>query len=110
MDLILSEDALNRYLERLKRDINRLEERMISLEESSGTYNDDLSALSSFEEKYSPDIRAEHERLLKKLEGEILNLGSRAGSLSDRLEELKKAETDLSSEDHQEEYRKLRPR
>ncbi|MGI6537946.1 MAG: hypothetical protein ACOX22_06360 [Caldicoprobacterales bacterium] len=109
LDLILSEDALNRYLERLKRDINRLEERMISLEESSGTYNDDLSALSSFEEKYSPDIRAEHERLLKKLEGEILNLGSRAGSLSDRLEELKKAETDLSSDmiKNQEEYRKL---
>ncbi|NLC43954.1 MAG: hypothetical protein GX783_06690, partial [Clostridiales bacterium] len=96
-NLILSKDALNQYIDELKRDIKRVQESMITLEESAQTYDEDINALTVFEEDYSSEKIASHERTLKKLEDEILNLENKGKSLTDQLNELQKFEKDLST-------------
>ncbi|HHU78927.1 MAG TPA: hypothetical protein GXZ29_08665 [Clostridiales bacterium] len=94
--LITSADALDEYMEDLNDKIQKIREHMISLEESASTYNDDMNALSAFEDRYAPETTAERKRHLAALDEEIAGLAKQGNSLKNQLNDLHNSEKDLS--------------
>ena len=69
---------------------------MISLEESASTYNDDMNALSAFEDRYAPETTGT-EKAPCALDEEIAGLAKQGNSLKNQLNDLHNSERSFSA-------------